>query len=432
MAELHGWNVVAASNNAAAPDGWKSGTMVPSEVEPTGREMMAVMARYDKDNDGSLTTGGTSTALTVTLNSQHSAWFTGLRFRAKIGTTNGATPTINPTGSAALGAKSIYLPGGSAAPSGSLIAGGVYDFVYDGTNVQALNVGSFISPLTSAGDIIYSSTSTGTAARLALGTQYYVLGAASTAPAWTSLSDAIDNGIGSTQGNLLSRTSTGWSALSTGTSGQYLKTQGAGANVAWASVSAGGLVPLSRKTFSTASSVSFTDNDSAAAFDGTYIGLMLVLEPTTVSADDTQILMRVSEDGGATPTWKSGASDYKRTAAGVNSGTSDGNAVVTSPSSNGTTSMCLTQTFVAGAGVGNAAGEFVQSVIMTFGLNGASLKKNFNFHTTYHMATGTPDFAVAAGGGSYYGAVNAIKGIQLLPSGGTFTGAATIYGIKGA
>lgn len=139
MAELHGWNVSAASNNSAAPNGWATGTMVPSEVEPTGREMMAVMARYDKDNDGSLTTGGTSTAFTVTLNSQHSAWFTGLRFRAKMNATSGATPTINPTGSTALGAKSIYTPSGAAVATGALLSGGVYDFVYDGTNVQVLN-----------------------------------------------------------------------------------------------------------------------------------------------------------------------------------------------------------------------------------------------------------------------------------------------------
>ncbi|MCW5615888.1 MAG: hypothetical protein KIT32_12275 [Rhodocyclaceae bacterium] len=134
MAEVHSLSTTDASNTARFPE-----NQAPSTVNNGARALEGMLARFDRDNDGSLTTAGTSTAYTVTLNSQHSAWFTGLRFRAKLDQTCGATPTINPTGSAALGAKSLYTTAGAAVASGALIGGGVYDFVYDGTNVQVVN-----------------------------------------------------------------------------------------------------------------------------------------------------------------------------------------------------------------------------------------------------------------------------------------------------
>lgn len=135
MAELNDLSTSAASNTARFPE-----AMARSQVNNSARELEAILARADKDNNGSLTTGGTSTAYTVTLNSQHAAWFTGLKFRAKLNATCGATPTINPTGSAALGAKSLYFSDGTQVTTGYLVSGGMYDFVYDGTNVQVTGV----------------------------------------------------------------------------------------------------------------------------------------------------------------------------------------------------------------------------------------------------------------------------------------------------
>lgn len=52
-------------------------------------------------------------------------------------------------------------------------------------------------------------------------------------------SSAMDGLFGSTQGNIVYRGASSWAALGPGTSGQYLKTQGAAANPTWATVSAG-------------------------------------------------------------------------------------------------------------------------------------------------------------------------------------------------
>jgi hypothetical protein len=59
-----------------------------------------------------------------------------------------------------------------------------------------------------------------------------------------NLSAILDGVLGSTQGSVLYRGSTGWAALGPGTAGQSLTTQGAGANPSWAAPSGGGGVSI--------------------------------------------------------------------------------------------------------------------------------------------------------------------------------------------
>jgi hypothetical protein len=61
----------------------------------------------------------------------------------------------------------------------------------------------------------------------------------SAAPVPTTLSALIDSAIGSTQGDILYRSSSGWTALPPGTSGLYLQTQGAGQNPSWQAAGTG-------------------------------------------------------------------------------------------------------------------------------------------------------------------------------------------------
>lgn len=101
-----------------------------------------------------------------------------------------------------------------------------------------------LSPMTTLGDIIYeNATPSGT--RLAGNTTatLNVLtqtgnGSISAAPSWGTVSAILDS-IGSTQGQVLYRGASTWSALATGTGGQYLQTQGAAANPQWSTVTVG-------------------------------------------------------------------------------------------------------------------------------------------------------------------------------------------------
>ena len=46
------WSETDASNNSPAPNGWVSGVMAPSLVEPTARAMMGALKRfYNHIND---------------------------------------------------------------------------------------------------------------------------------------------------------------------------------------------------------------------------------------------------------------------------------------------------------------------------------------------------------------------------------------------
>lgn len=86
-----------------------------------------------------------------------------------------------------------------------------------------------------------------------------------TSLAFGSLSTLLDNVLSSTQGSIVYRGSSTWSALSPGSSGQFLQTQGAGLNPSWAAAAGGGSV-----TSVTASSQGLTINGVGGAAGGSF------------------------------------------------------------------------------------------------------------------------------------------------------------------
>lgn len=93
----------------------------------------------------------------------------------------------------------------------------------------------------------------------------------SAAPIATTLSDLIDSAISSTRGSILYRGASGWTNLAPGTSGQFFKTNGAGADPAWASGSGSGTVTsitagtgLSGGTITTTGTIALTNTGVAA------------------------------------------------------------------------------------------------------------------------------------------------------------------------
>ena len=139
MAEINDWDVSAANNNSAPPNGWPENTMQYSEVNDTGREGMAVLARYFKDMNGSLTTTGAANAYLLTLNAAYAAYFAGMTFTAKFHADNTGATTINVN---TIGVKSIVNADGGALNAGQIKNGGVYRLTYDGTNFQIVGAGA--------------------------------------------------------------------------------------------------------------------------------------------------------------------------------------------------------------------------------------------------------------------------------------------------
>ena len=113
MSEINDWDIAAANNNDVPPDGWPENTMQYSEVNNTGREGMAVLARYFQDSNGALSTGGIADAYTLTLNAGHVAYFAGMYIAATFNATNTGATTIDVNG---IGVQDIVDRGGLAGP----------------------------------------------------------------------------------------------------------------------------------------------------------------------------------------------------------------------------------------------------------------------------------------------------------------------------
>src|SRR4051812_27527546 len=105
------WSTTAASNDSI--DGsinWAEGQL-PSTVNNSARATMAAVARFYKDNNGSLTSGGTANAQTVTINNTWTALANGeiIAFKAGATNTSATTLTVTNADSTSLGAKAIRV-----------------------------------------------------------------------------------------------------------------------------------------------------------------------------------------------------------------------------------------------------------------------------------------------------------------------------------
>lgn len=129
MSNVSQWSTSAASNNSAPPDGFPEG-QAPSTVNDASREVMAALAKWYSDTDGSLISGGTGTAYTLTTNSTHAALadISLLLFRVHTANTGAATLAVD-----GLTAKAMRSSG-NALVSGDLPADKIIAVAYNATD----------------------------------------------------------------------------------------------------------------------------------------------------------------------------------------------------------------------------------------------------------------------------------------------------------
>jgi hypothetical protein len=109
------------------------------------------------------------------------------------------------------------------------------------------------------------------------------------APAGYSLSFYLDRVLGADQGDIMYRDSSGWTALTPGTSGNFLKTQGAGANPIWAAGAGGSVTSVGTGAGLTGGPITSTGTIALAAIADQRIlanvsGGSLAPSATTLSA----------------------------------------------------------------------------------------------------------------------------------------------------
>lgn len=139
---LHIWSQTAADNGNADVNVNFAEGQAPSSVNDSARQVMAKIAEYRDDTAGSLTTGGTSTAYTLSANATFASLseLDGQCVVFKAHTTSGASPTLNVD---SLGAKALHAIGGTALPTGALLANGIYAVTYDNSNSRFVVHGYF-------------------------------------------------------------------------------------------------------------------------------------------------------------------------------------------------------------------------------------------------------------------------------------------------
>jgi microcystin-dependent protein len=145
---FYNWSRTAASNATAdSTVNWAEG-QAPSTVNDSARAMMASTAAFRDDIAGAITTGGTSTAYTLTTYQVFDslAHMDGKVVAFTPHTTNTAgspNVTLNVDG---LGAKSIQVNPNVELPAGYLVAGSPYVVIYNASNGVFYLQNSFANP----------------------------------------------------------------------------------------------------------------------------------------------------------------------------------------------------------------------------------------------------------------------------------------------
>lgn len=144
------WSQTAASNaNADSTINWAEG-QAPSSVNDSARAMMAALAKYRDDNGSNLTTGGTSTAYTLTTNQGfvNTTLMNGQELSFQVHTTNGPNATITIDGVATAIIVGRDGLGNQVIPAGTLVGGNVYSGTYYSSVNEFRMKGFFASPYT--------------------------------------------------------------------------------------------------------------------------------------------------------------------------------------------------------------------------------------------------------------------------------------------
>ena len=132
---VYKWSQTAASNsNADSTINWAEG-QAPSSVNNSARALMAAVAKYRDDLAGKITTGGTSTAYTVTTNQSFASAsaMDGAVIAFRPHATCGADPTLAVDG---LTARQIVTSSGTNVGAGQLVAGRIYVVTYVNSSTE--------------------------------------------------------------------------------------------------------------------------------------------------------------------------------------------------------------------------------------------------------------------------------------------------------
>lgn len=123
MAEISDLAVLDANNTARFPDG-----MPVTNINDSARALEGIIARYHRDTNGSIITGGTSTAYTITSNRSITSLGVGVVLIVRAGLANTGPATLSLNG---LTAKPLVRQNGDALVAGDILQHQMLHIVYN-------------------------------------------------------------------------------------------------------------------------------------------------------------------------------------------------------------------------------------------------------------------------------------------------------------
>jgi len=242
-------------------------------------------ADHEFDNDGELILTGSANAYVATTARKIKGYYAGLRICGRANFTNTGAATITVDEAPAI---AIRKAGNAALVGGEIVNGTYFDFIYDAANnVMQLATAAIIPSGTVTNAQLANMATQTIKARKTAGTG---------APEDCTLSEVLDFIGSAAQGDILYRGASAWARLGAGTSGQFLKTNGAAANPAWAGAA---VTPISEGALSAVSTLDITLG-SADMYEIDLIDFA----PAT---DNVSLFSRFSQSS----SFLSGASDYR-------------------------------------------------------------------------------------------------------------------------
>lgn len=208
-AEINDLSTTDASNTARFPE-----SMAPSAVNNAARALEGLIARWFKDQNGSLvSTGSVNNTYNVSANQTISAYYDGLKIVFEAHRTNSAGVLLNVD---SVGAATLYKHGRVELDAADIAAGQKYEVIHDGS---FWNLVTPVSPTT--GSITSGNIP-----------QFYGTTGKFTDSGY-SVSTIGTSSILTTQGDILYRNASTVTRLAASTTGYFLKTQGSGQNPTW-------------------------------------------------------------------------------------------------------------------------------------------------------------------------------------------------------
>ncbi len=154
---------------------WAEG-MAPSQVNDSSRALMASVAKFRDDNNGTVVTSGTTLAYTAATNQVEAGLTAGYTVAVQFHATNDSSATLAVDG---LTAAPMQQVAGTNVSSGAFAAGTIQRFTYSTTGTGQWIVNSYMPPGGGVGSFVSSST---TKAGVTINTTSYVDVASVTLP----------------------------------------------------------------------------------------------------------------------------------------------------------------------------------------------------------------------------------------------------------